>query len=42
MFRFNSISEFHSFCKLGAPKHPLVSLIDYSKVEYPINDNELK
>ncbi len=41
-FRFHSIAEFHRFCKLPTPEHPLVSLIDYSKVVYPINDTELK
>jgi len=41
-FRFNSISDFHSFCGLPKPEHPLISLIDYSKVVYPINDSEMK
>lgn len=41
-FRFNSISEFHRFCNLPNPEHPLISLIDYSKVSYPVNENELK
>ena len=41
-FRFNSIAEFHSFCNLPNPEHPLISLIDYSKVSYPINESELK
>ncbi len=41
-FRFNSLSEFHTFCKLPPPEHPLISLIDYSKVTYPVDDNELK
>lgn len=41
-FRFNSISEFHAFCNLPNPEHPLISLIDYSKVNYPTDDNELK
>ncbi|WP_027378338.1 helix-turn-helix domain-containing protein [Chryseobacterium daeguense] len=41
-FRFNSISDFHSFCDLPKPDHPLISLIDYSKVRYPVNDDELK
>ncbi|MBK1895800.1 helix-turn-helix domain-containing protein [Chryseobacterium paridis] len=41
-FRFNSISEFHSFCNLPNPEHPLISLIDYSKVNYPTDDTELK
>jgi AraC-like DNA-binding protein len=41
-FRFNSISEFHAFCNLPNPEHPLISLIDYSKVRYPVDDTELK
>lgn len=41
-FRFNSISEFHAFCNLPNPDHPLISLIDYSKVNYPTDDSELK
>ncbi|WP_370898051.1 helix-turn-helix domain-containing protein [Chryseobacterium gossypii] len=41
-FRFNSISDFHAFCGLPKPEHPLISLIDYSKVRYPVNDDELK
>lgn len=41
-FRFNSIAEFHAFCNLPAPEHPLISLIDYSKVSYPVDESELK
>lgn len=41
-FRFNSIAEFHAFCNLPNPEHPLISLIDYSKVSYPVDDSELK
>lgn len=41
-FRFNSISDFHAFCGLPKPEHPLISLIDYSKVQYPVNDEEMK
>ncbi|WP_257668978.1 helix-turn-helix domain-containing protein [Parapedobacter tibetensis] len=39
---FNSISEFHTLCNLSKPEHPLISLIDYSKVSYPVDDSELK
>ncbi|CAA9285292.1 MAG: Transcriptional regulator, AraC family [uncultured Adhaeribacter sp.] len=39
-FRFNSLFEFHAFCGLPKPEHPLISLIDYSKVSYPIKENE--
>lgn len=41
-FRFNSLSEFHTFCNLPNPEHPLISLIDYSKVNYPTDDTELR
>lgn len=42
-FHFNSLSEFHVFCNLPKPEHPLISLIDYSKVSYAVtNDKELK
>lgn len=41
-YQFNSLTEFHSFCNLSMPEHPLISLIDYSKVTYPVNDGELK
>lgn len=42
IFRFSSIAEFHNFCSLPSPEHPLISLIDYSKVSYPVDENELK
>lgn len=41
-FRFKSIAAFHQFCNLPHPEHPLISLIDYSKVSYPVEDAELK
>ncbi|WP_028298049.1 helix-turn-helix domain-containing protein [Olivibacter sitiensis] len=41
-FHFHSIAEFHAFCNLPNPEHSLISLIDYSKVSYPVNENELK
>lgn len=40
--QFNSITEFHTFCNLPKPEHPLISLIDYSQVQYPPNESELK
>lgn len=40
--RFNSISEFHAFCGLANPEHPLISLIDYSKVRYVVDNEELR
>ncbi len=33
--RFSKISDYHNFANLPAPEHPLISLVDYSKVQYP-------
>lgn len=41
-FRLNSIAEFHKFCNLPQPEHPLISLIDYSKVSYPFDETNVK
>ncbi|MBL3658795.1 helix-turn-helix domain-containing protein [Fulvivirga sediminis] len=41
-FRFTSISEFHNYGNLPKPEHPLISLVDYSKVSYPTDTNEIK
>lgn len=41
-FRLNSIAQFHTFCNLPNPEHPLISLIDYSKVSYPFDDSKVK
>src|SRR5690606_23433985 len=41
-FHFNSISEFHDFCNLPGPEHPLISLIDYSTVSYPFDTTKVK
>jgi AraC-like DNA-binding protein len=40
-FHFNSIAEFHTFCNLSKPQHPLISLIDYSKVTYPVDESQM-
>ncbi|WP_312507910.1 helix-turn-helix domain-containing protein [Chryseobacterium culicis] len=39
---FNTISDFHAFCGLPHPEHPLISVIDYSKVRYVVDNEELK
>jgi len=31
----STISDYHHFANLPAPAHPLISLVDYSKVQYP-------
>ncbi len=41
-FRLNSIAEFHAFCNLPSPEHPLISLIDYSKVSYPFDEPHVR
>ncbi|PNW28728.1 helix-turn-helix domain-containing protein [Formosa algae] len=40
--QFKSISEFHSYCNLPKPEHPLISLVDYSKVNYDTDSNKIK
>jgi AraC family transcriptional activator of pobA len=38
---FNTISEFHKMSGLPKPEHPLVSLVDYSLVEYQADQKEI-
>lgn len=40
-FRLSSISEFHELCGLSQPEHPLISLMDYSLVKYPFEENQV-
>ncbi|TPN85188.1 helix-turn-helix domain-containing protein [Aquimarina algicola] len=35
LYRLSKISDYHNFANLSAPSHPLISLVDYSKVRYP-------
>ena len=39
---FKKVSDYHKFANLSAPEHPLISLVDYSKVQYPADINTLK
>ncbi|RUT72187.1 AraC family transcriptional regulator [Flavobacterium cupreum] len=39
LIRIKTISEFHSLLKLSPPEHPLISIIDYSKVQYSLEKN---
>nr|WP_321412177.1 helix-turn-helix domain-containing protein [uncultured Allomuricauda sp.] len=41
MHTFNTLSEFHKFCDLPKPEHPLVSLVDYGQVTYKTKKNEI-
>ena len=40
--KLNTIYEFHQFSNLPKPAHPLVSLIDYSLVNYPPEYTDIK
>lgn len=40
--RLKTISDLHRFNQLSPPEHPLISLIDYSKINPPFQNNELK
>jgi len=41
-FRFHTLSDLHTYYGLPGPEHPMISLIDYSKVKYPDNTDSLK
>jgi AraC family transcriptional activator of pobA len=41
-FRFHSLQDLHTYYKLPQPEHPLISVIDYSKVKYPDDIFEMK
>ncbi|MFK8009492.1 MAG: helix-turn-helix domain-containing protein [Saprospiraceae bacterium] len=40
--RLNTISDLHRFNNIAPPEHPLISLIDYSKINPTPENNELK
>ncbi|WP_298521067.1 AraC family transcriptional regulator [uncultured Kordia sp.] len=39
---FKKISDYHKFANIAAPEHPLISLVDYSKVQYDANIEDLQ
>ncbi len=39
---FKKVSDYHKLANIAAPQHPLISIIDYSLVNYPSAVNELK
>lgn len=41
MHTFNTLTEFHKFCALPKPEHPLISLMDYGKVDYQTIENQI-
>ena len=36
------VSDYHKLANLSAPEHPMISLIDYSNVDYQLGTEELK
>lgn len=41
LYTIDTISEFHKISGLPKPQHPLISLVDYSLVEYQIEEAEI-
>lgn len=41
LYTIETISEFHRISGLPKPKHPLISLVDYSLVDYQIEESEI-
>ena len=39
---FKKVSDYHKFVGIAAPEHPLISLLDYSQIQYPQTANGLK
>lgn len=39
---FKKVSDYHKQANIAAPEHPLISLVDYSQVQYPSNIESLK
>ncbi len=39
---FRKISDYHKLANISSPEHPLVSLVDYSEVQYPSDIQGLK
>ena len=39
--RLKKVGDYHKLAQLPAPEHPLISLIDYSKVRYPEHISEM-
>nr|WP_199003235.1 helix-turn-helix transcriptional regulator [Flavobacterium sp. ASV13] len=41
VIRIKSITEYHRFRGLPRPEHPLISLVDYSQVKFPDDENTI-
>ena len=39
---FKKVGDYHKLANIAAPEHPLISLVDYSQVQYPSNIHEVK
>ena len=42
LVHFKKVSDFHKFANLTPPQHPLISLVDYSQIQYPPEIVDLK
>lgn len=42
LLHFKKVSDYHTFANIPSPEHPLISLVDYSKVQYPPNVENFK
>ncbi len=40
-YRIKTISEFHKFRGLPLPKHPLISVIDYTSIKHSNENNSI-
>jgi len=41
LYTIDSVAAFHRICGLSRPQHPMISLVDYSQVEYQIEESEI-
>ncbi|MEO1011321.1 MAG: helix-turn-helix transcriptional regulator [Bacteroidota bacterium] len=39
---FKKVGDYHKYVGIEAPEHPLISLLDYSRIQYPQTANGLK
>lgn len=42
LFRFRTLQDLHAYYGLPLPEHPLISVIDYSKVQYPDDAHHIR
>lgn len=42
LLHYKKVGDYHKVANLDAPQHPLISLIDYSKIKYPEDISELR